>query len=278
MVRLSGDLADVDEVELAAGRARRGVDADFFTVGAEAGVGVAAPFAGVLFWRIETAEREEAACGDFEEVGILVAVFVGVGIVEDPTVAGEEGAMAVLGHGIFADNGDFAGVGVFEEVEAFAVGRLIREGEDVLGVAPDEVRGEAVGVNDAEIRAIGVGSDHAGFSSAGGSGPAVEEDESRAIGIVEEMVEPVVFRSLHAGELRAGLGDLDDGEEDFLRAVFEIDVEEACVIGEGDFEVGIGDAVVAVAGAGVAEAAEVGGDGVPAVGTEGVDGMGDGAE
>ena len=85
---LSGDFADVDEVELAACGDGRGVDADFFSVGTEAGVGVAAPFAGVLFWGIEVAQRDDAAGCDFKELGNLVAVLVGFGVVEDPLVAG----------------------------------------------------------------------------------------------------------------------------------------------------------------------------------------------
>ena len=124
---------------MATGGAGGGVDADFFAVGAEAGVGVAAPFAGVFPGGIEVAEWDDVGGFDIEEVGILIAVLIGVGVVEDPFVAGEESAVAVLGHGVLADDDDFFGIMVFKEIETFAVGRLVGEGEDMCGIAPDEM-------------------------------------------------------------------------------------------------------------------------------------------
>lgn len=67
------------------------------------------------------------------------------------------------------------------------------------------------------------------------------------------------------------------GEDELFFAGFEVDAPEAGVGGGEDVFVGVGDAVVTVAGTGVVEAAEVGGDAPFAIGTEGVEGAWEGA-
>ncbi len=64
---------------------------------------IAAPFAGILRGQIEMAERHFSAGGCVVEIDGLFPLFVGIGVVENPLVAGQVCAMAVFGHNIFAD-------------------------------------------------------------------------------------------------------------------------------------------------------------------------------
>ena len=58
-----------------------GVNDDASTVGAEARVCIAAPFACVLRRKVEMAERDSFAFCNVEEIDVLFSLFVGVGVV-----------------------------------------------------------------------------------------------------------------------------------------------------------------------------------------------------
>ena len=70
-------------------------------------MGIAAPFACVFWRQVETSDGDSSAGCDVVEIDVLVSLFVGVGVVEDPFVAGQVCAVAVPGHNTFADNFDF---------------------------------------------------------------------------------------------------------------------------------------------------------------------------
>jgi hypothetical protein len=254
-----------------------GIDADLLAIGGEAGVEVCAPFAGVFGRREEVGDGDAFAGGDFVEVEVLEAVFVGVGVVEDPLVAGQVGAVAVDGHDAFADDFDFVGFVLVEEEAVGGTHGVAGPGEDGLGIAPDEVGGAAVGVEQVEVFAVVAGGEHAGGEAFAFfvAAPAVEEDEALAIGGVEQVVEPV-FGVARIGSFVGDGGDLGEAKEEFLLAAFHVDLPEAGVVGGEVLSVGVGDASVAVAGAAIVETAEIGGDAVLAVGAEVVDGGGDG--
>ena len=63
--------------------------------------------------------------------------------------------MAVVRHLVLTHDRDLVGE-VLVDVEAFAVGRVPGPGEDVLRVAPDEVRGAAVGVHHVDLAAVDI--------------------------------------------------------------------------------------------------------------------------
>jgi len=93
-------------------------------------------------------------------------------------------------------------------------------GEDVAGVSPDKVRGSAVVVHDVNICAVRSGGEHSCAEAALAPGPpAVQEDESGAIGIEQQVIE-VVFC---AGEVGVRIGDIYhvcDGDYKVLSAGF----------------------------------------------------------
>lgn len=145
---------------------------------------ITTPFAGVEGGAVEMAEGESAVSGDVIEVGVLEALGVGVGVVEDPFEVGvwEVSVVAVYGHFVLADDLDLCGL-VFEEVEAFAVRGMEGEGEDVSVVLPNEVGGFAEGVENVGIRAVGIDGEEAGDEGfVAFTFPAVEEDEAGAVG------------------------------------------------------------------------------------------------
>ena len=80
---------DVNQVELATLAFVGGIYADEAAVRAEAGVGVAPPFASVAWWAVEVAEPEPLSGGNVVEIDVLKALGAeGVGVVENPLSAG----------------------------------------------------------------------------------------------------------------------------------------------------------------------------------------------
>ena len=83
-------------------------------------MGIAAPFAGVLRRQVEASERDSLAGCDVIEIDVLFSLFVGVGVVKNPLIAGQVCAMAVSGHNVFADYFDLARA-VFVEIKGVFV-------------------------------------------------------------------------------------------------------------------------------------------------------------
>ena len=67
---------------------------------------IAAPFAGILRGQIEMAEGDLSAGRCVVEIDGLFPLFVRIGVVENPLVAGQVCAMAVLWHNVFSDHFD----------------------------------------------------------------------------------------------------------------------------------------------------------------------------
>jgi len=84
------------------------------------------------------AERHFSAGHCVVEIDGLFTLFVRIGVVENPLVAGQVCAMAVFGHNIFAYNLNFF-CAVFIEVKGVFVRGMPGPGEDVARVAPDKV-------------------------------------------------------------------------------------------------------------------------------------------
>ena len=98
---------DVDEVHLSADICVRRINDDATAVGTETRMSIAAPFAFILRRRVEPAERHFFACRCVAQINVLFSLFVRIGVVENPDIAGQVTAMSVLSHNILADYLDF---------------------------------------------------------------------------------------------------------------------------------------------------------------------------
>lgn len=267
-------------MQLPTGVVRR-VDTDELAAAGGAWVSVATPLAGVEGGSVEMTEGDAPVGGNVIEVGILEALGFGVGVVENPLAVGVRnvGVVAVGDHFVFADDLDLVGL-VLEEVEAFGVRRVEGPGEDVIGVAPDEVGRPTEGIEDVGGRAVGIHREEAGDEDfVAFAFPAVEENEAGAVWREQEVVEPVfgVFtEAVRASGVGNG-GSLSHGEDELFFTGFEIDPPQAGVFGCEDVFVRIGDASVAVAGPRVVEAAEIRGNPPFSVRAESIDRAGKGA-
>src|SRR6476646_4968413 len=113
-------------------------------------------------------------------------------------------------------------------------------GEDVFWVAPDVMRGVAVGVERVKVRAVGPRGEHAGGEGHGAirlaDAPAMEEAEAGCVRGKEQVVEPVAG----AGPGGAVVGDFcsfGEGDDQAGLAGLEADAPDARVL--GDLDVGI---------------------------------------
>ena len=159
------------------------IDYDASPVGAKTRVRVAAPFSRILLRRMEITQRYRFAGGRVIEIDILISLFVRVDVVQYPLAARQVRAMAVLCHDTLADDLHVFRA-VLVQVECVALRRVPCPGEDMFGIAPDKMRRLAVRIDHANITAVGSGGEHprAETSQARGA-PAMEEDESRSVGI-----------------------------------------------------------------------------------------------
>ena len=71
--------------------------------------------------------------------------------------------------------------------------------ENMIGIAPDEVRGVAVGNDDADVAAVRVGCDQASETAPVRIPPAVQNYEPGTIGIKQQMVEVMFDAGLFVG-------------------------------------------------------------------------------
>jgi len=120
---------------------------------------------------MEVAEIVARAGGDVEKVRLLMTDrALRIGVVEDPFARfpdREIGVVAVYGHHILTDEFDFVRR-VFEKIEAVLLSFRPGPGADVFRIAPDEMGGEAGGIEDVEIFPIEIGGEHAGGKAAVG--------------------------------------------------------------------------------------------------------------
>ena len=122
---LTDEFGNIDEIYLPSGSGVGGVEGDKFTIGAEAGVQVAAPFTGVFRGGWKDSEIDAAVGLDVIEVGDLISVFfTGIGVVQNPLVAGQIGAVSVDGHGAVADDFNVSR-SVLVEIKFVVAGRVI---------------------------------------------------------------------------------------------------------------------------------------------------------
>lgn len=82
------------------------VDDDALAIGAEPRMRITSPFAFILRRLIKMAERHRFAGRYVVKIYVLLSLFVRIGIVEDPLIAGQVGAVAVSCHYVFADDFD----------------------------------------------------------------------------------------------------------------------------------------------------------------------------
>ena len=139
------------------------VNADLPAVGAGARVQVAAPLAGVFGRQAKCPQRMPLPGGQVEQVEILVPVFAGVGVAEDPAIPWQIGAMPV---GFEHALDHFRAVGeVFKNLEAPGLGfsPIAGVGENTLRVAPDKVGDVSAWDQQVQPRAIGAGGEHSGL-------------------------------------------------------------------------------------------------------------------
>src|SRR4051794_33405277 len=184
------DSADVDEINLAATLVRR-IDSYLLAVRAEAGVRVATELAGVLLRQVEVAERVALRGFGIEKIWILIPLAIRIRVVQNPSLVGQVGAVAIDRHDIAANDFYFGGT-VLIQVESIAIRGVTGPCEDVSGVAPDEVGGLPVWIDHVKIGAIGIGGNHAGREGAiGGLLPAMQKYETLSVRSDQKMIEPV---------------------------------------------------------------------------------------
>ena len=124
-------------------------------------------------------------------------------------------------------------------------------------VAPDKVRGPAVAVHDVNICAVRAGGEHSRAKASLSLGPpAMQEDESRAIGIEQQMIEVVLCIFRIAGDCTE-LSNIRDGDYQLPLAGFQIESEDARVLWCQLVSVGVWQACVAVAGSHIIDTPEI---------------------
>ena len=85
---LSHDTRHIKQPDLSAGSAVGGIDGDELSIVARTGMGVAPPFAGIMFREMEVREIVTAMGRLVIEIGRLVTMFAGgIGVIEDPLFA-----------------------------------------------------------------------------------------------------------------------------------------------------------------------------------------------
>ena len=257
-------------MELAALTFLDGVDADVAFIAAAAGVAIHAPFAGVFAREVEFAEVDAFARRDVEKVRRLdSADALRVGVVEDPLVVVQVGQVTASVQHAMADFLDDAAVFVFEQkiTPLFVAEPVFGLGEDVGGIAPDEVGGVTVRDDDAQITAIHVGGDQSGEVAAFGLRPAMQHDEALSIRANEQVV-GVMFGFGEVLHHLTGLREQFMGDDEFLSAGFQIHMSDARARRGHLVKKAVADSSVAVAGATVGNAGEVAGHGLFTIGSE----------
>ena len=124
----------------------------------------------------------------------------------------------------------------------------------------------AVIVHDASICAVRFGGEHSRAEAPLPLGPpAMQEDESRAIGIEQKMVE-IVFCAAEVGVRVRDICHVGDGDYEFLAARFEVEAKYAGILRCQVVCVRVGQSCVAVARSHILDTPEIRCDGGSAVG------------
>ena len=179
--------------------------------------------------------------------------------------------MAIPGHHLAAHRLDAAVGRVFQQAEAAAKLWMPRPGKDLLGISPDKVRDHACPrVDLAQTGAVEADRKHPRVPAARGLLPAVQEDGATAVGRHEQMVEPVL--ALAKATWKGHVEDVGKRHEHRDLTGFQIDPLHAHLGRSRLTCPRVGKPGVAVAGAELVDAAEVGRDRGAAIGREGVDG------
>ena len=77
------------------------------------------------------------------------------------------------------------------EIEFALVRWVVGPAENGIGITPDEVRHFAIIIHDVKIGAVGVGREHPRVERAFTETPSMQKDETRAIGVEEQVIEIV---------------------------------------------------------------------------------------
>ena len=164
----------------------------------------------------------------FVEIDYLASIAPsGIGVVENPPSAGQERAMAVEFHPLPAHDLDRAAGLVLKQVEAHAKRVVPRPREQMAGVAPDKVRRFSIRIDQMNVSAVGPGGQHSGSKASQPFGPpAVQEDESGAVGIEQQVVEVVFWIPGISGNI-AEFGDVREGYYQVLTAGLKVNSEDA---------------------------------------------------
>ena len=131
--------------------------------------------------------------GGVKQVRMLKALGVRVGVAQNPAIVWQIGAVAILSHDARADNLHVAGA-ILEEVERLTRRRALGPAQDMVRVAPGEVRHAAEIVHDMRLPPLRAKREHAREAARTGrsSSPAMQENETLAIGRVKQVIEPVL--------------------------------------------------------------------------------------
>ena len=97
------------------------IDHDLLAVRVELRVGVAVPFARIFGRRQEVAQRNAAVACHLVKITVPQPILAGTGVIENPLVPRQLGAVAVQGHDVGSDDFGFLGL-VPEEVELLVNG------------------------------------------------------------------------------------------------------------------------------------------------------------
>src|SRR5438132_13727866 len=101
--------------------------------------------------------------------------------------------MAVDGHLVLADDFNLIRT-VAIQIEVLTVRRVPSPRHHMLRVAPDEMRRLAVRIEDEKVFAIRIAREHARGETLAFfvAAPTMQKEEARAVGVEEEMVEPML--------------------------------------------------------------------------------------
>ena len=214
-------------------------------------------------------ERHSFAGRYVVKIDVLISLFVRIGIVENPLIARQAGAVAVSCHYAFADHLDFFRA-VLIEIERVAVRGVPCPGQDMPRIAPDEMRCFAVRIDDMDIRPVGIGREHSRAETAQARcPPAMQKDESRAVRIKQQVVEVVLGVLWISGDL-AEFGYVGERDNQFPAARIKIDSKNAGILRGRDVFVWIGQAGVAIAGSHVLNPPEIRHHGGPTIGADSI--------
>ena len=128
----------------------------------------------------------------------------------------------------------------------------------------------AVRIDHPDIAAVRSGGEHSRAEAAQACGaPAMEEDESRAVGVEEQMIEIVLSVPGIARDV-AEFGDIGQGYYQFPAARVEIDPKNARILGSRVVGVRVGQAGVSVTGPHILDPAKIRRNSGATVGADGI--------